>query len=135
MTDDGAHLLPKLLADVARASNIQTALRLADEFGGQRIYVPMAIKKDHDIARVIGVKAASALAEVHGGSWIIVPLGPNASAARVRRTIVKLLREGKSSQDVVRQLRCHSRTVWRVQAELEAEKQPDLFAPQRARRR
>jgi DNA-binding transcriptional regulator LsrR (DeoR family) len=47
---------------------------LAEEFGGQRVYIPRRIRQSHRITRVIGFEAAARLGEIIGGSTWRIPV-------------------------------------------------------------
>jgi hypothetical protein len=49
-------------------------VRLAQEFGGRRLYVPITIDADHEIAAAIGPEAAAKLSRRYCGAWLRVPL-------------------------------------------------------------
>ena len=128
MTDDGAHLLPGVLREVAEEAGVRAALKLADAFGGRELYVPFKLTDEHPIVEAIGKEASAKMVKLYGGGRVLVPLDPNASASRQKRTIVKMLREGKSVQTIAGACGCHIRTVLRVKADKDDGDQFDLFA-------
>lgn len=60
---------PASLAEVVRAIGIPATLKLAERFGGIRVYVPQQerLTLGHPIVRLIGIGAARALAKIRGG--------------------------------------------------------------------
>ncbi len=77
----------------------ETALvRLAEAFGGTRLYVPATMKPEHEIVRVIGMDAAVLLSKRLGGAATIrVPLARELRARHYRAT-------GKSNAQIARAL-------------------------------
>ena len=55
-----------------RVAGDGTADRLQAQFGGTRLFIPMAIEPDHFLVKAIGLKAAWAIAREIGGttSWV-----------------------------------------------------------------
>lgn len=113
-TEDRYAGLPGVLVDVATVAGVRAALELAAEFGGRRLYIPKRMHVDHPIARAIGMEAAPKLAALWPAERVLIPLGPCADGARKRAHIRKLLDGGRSVTEIVRALRCHERTVYRV---------------------
>lgn len=85
---------PELEALIGEAALI----RLAEAFGGTRLYVPATMKADHDIVRAIGTQAAAILSDRLGGAATIrVPLAREQRARHYRA-------QGKSNAQIARAL-------------------------------
>lgn len=54
--------LPGLLGEIERACGYAAAERFALAFGGQELYIPLAILPGHPIAQAVGTKAAKLIA-------------------------------------------------------------------------
>lgn len=59
-------------------------IRLAEAFGGTRLYVPSSMPADHPIVAAIGTEAASVLAERMAPDVIMVPLAREPRARQYR---------------------------------------------------
>jgi hypothetical protein len=77
--------MSRLAPELAELIGERAYVRLAEEFGGTRLYVPATIGPDHDIAKVVGLSAARILSERLGGAATIrVPLAREARARQYR---------------------------------------------------
>jgi hypothetical protein len=95
---------------------LPTAIRLAQQFGGRRCYVPYRshIHEDHPIARVIGHEAARKLAE----EWRGLNIGVPKCLAQLRRERDRAIRAEHRAQVPVSKIAekygiCE-RTVWQI---------------------
>ncbi len=59
-------------------------VRLAEAFGGTRLYVPISINADHEIAKAVGLDAAERLVERLAPDVIKVPLARELRARHYR---------------------------------------------------
>lgn len=84
---------PELQALIGEAALV----RLAEAFGGTRLYIPTTMYADHDIAQTIGMEAACRLSERLAPDYIRVPLAREARARQYRA-------EGKSNAQIARAL-------------------------------
>ncbi|HEX7128301.1 MAG TPA: helix-turn-helix domain-containing protein [Thermodesulfobacteriota bacterium] len=87
------------------------AAALAAAFGGQRLYIPKAPRRDHPLVRALGLEAARQLAAQYGGTTLEVP-HPRGSADQIRA----LAREGLTRAAIARRVGCSVRHVYRVLA-------------------
>lgn len=85
------------------------ALRLAMEYGGLQLYVPLHPPADSPLIQLIGEPAARALAKRWGGCMLIMPL----NAGR-RARIIELRRAGTAVHAIASQLGCTERHVYAV---------------------
>jgi len=60
-------LLPAILQEIAGLIGLPATLKLAQHYGGVRLYVPKKLSSDHVLASVVGYDAAVRLAEHFGG--------------------------------------------------------------------
>ncbi len=65
--------LPQSLREVADVVGLTAAARLAESWGGIRLYVPEKITPEHEISRVIGYDAARLLSQVFARETLSVP--------------------------------------------------------------
>jgi hypothetical protein len=123
--------LPDPLQRIADELGEAAMLKVAQAFGGERVHIPTTVRPGSRLAKELGADLAQKVADVLGGGWeITVPLGPAAGEARMRRAIAKLLREGLSTNEIVRRLRCHEVTVRRMRSRLKLggdARQADMF--------
>jgi len=88
------------------------ARRLADTFGGRRLYIPRSPGDHHPITVALGRARADALAAAFGGLPIDVPMLP-AAQAEIRR----LAAQGLSRSTIARHVRVTERWVYKTLAE------------------
>ena len=109
--------LPSLLYDAAVTFGLDTALRLAAEFGGQNVYVPTKPDPDHQVARKFSVELLAWLIRYHDGRLageqrkIVIPLGPDAEQDRRDQAIMAMTERGMKRNEIARALGIHVRTV------------------------
>lgn len=132
MTDsDVTAALPEVLARIAEACGMRTALAFAREFGGAEIYIPATVPDDHKLAGALGVDNARRVAEILGQGKIIVPLGPASDSRRRKAEIGRMIDSGMSDMQIWEALkpRCHIETIRRTRRAMGAEDpdQPGLF--------
>lgn len=99
-------------------------VRLAEAFGGTRLYVPQSIGAKHEIARAIGLDAARRLVERLAPDVVKVPLARELRARHYRAA-------GQSDRQIARRLGITESGVEklfaRVRARGDADRQPELF--------
>ncbi len=85
--------VPELETIIGEAAMV----RLAEAFGGTRLYIPANIYADHDIAQAVGMEAATRLSERLAPDYVRVPLARDLRARHYRA-------EGKSNAQIARAL-------------------------------
>ncbi len=88
--------------------------KLIADFGGRRLYIPMAPAPGDLITRSIGLSAAMAMAHVFGGDRILIPA--TSSHARRRARILAMRADRLSISHIAHELRCSERYVYKVLA-------------------
>lgn len=61
--------LPGVLADIARATSVEVAVKIAREWHGER-YIPVEPARDHPLSKLVGVKAARLIGRAIGGGQV-----------------------------------------------------------------
>lgn len=122
--------LPGLLREIAEITSLETALRIAEAKGGQRVNIPPDITERHWLAAVVGMEQARKIADHfatvnadgqrQGLREVIVPLGPAATIARARQKMMAEIANGVSPREAARRAGLHERTGWRVRRRLKA---------------
>ncbi len=107
-------LLPESLCELAQLISIDAVLKLVEQFGGVRLYVPKVVRQSGKLAKLLGMPAAEALSARCGGGRIEVPLAPNLGRAIRDEEIRSLDASGYTVAEVARRLRIHQRTVYQV---------------------
>jgi Mor family transcriptional regulator len=102
------------LADLALAIGAGGAARLAQAFGGRRVYVPVTPSARDRISRVIGLGAAVRLAQKFGGERVMIPADPERAVRQAR--IVAMRRRGWSVSEIAGALGVSERYVYKVLA-------------------
>lgn len=59
-------LLPKVLRDFVQRIGLAATMRLVEQFGGTRLYIPVNPHPDHHLAKLIGLENLTKLSSVYG---------------------------------------------------------------------
>lgn len=110
-----ALVLPEVLAHIAAATDVETALKIAAGYGGIRVYIPARPSTDHWLTKLVGLKKAlavsAALVADRGGIDILIPMGPDASKRRRWANMKRLIDAGLPKRQIARACQVHERTV------------------------
>jgi hypothetical protein len=113
---------PAELAWLTTAIGAEATLRLIEEHGGTRVYIPKDVNQGSAARLGIPLNAARALAECFGGEHILVPIA-RAWRVRVYRAA------GLAYPAIARRLGITERAVGRILTDAGlTQRQPDLFA-------
>ena len=104
-----------LYDQIERSIGDDLAGKLIAEFGGQRLYIPMAPAPGDRVTSSIGLDAALAMARMFGGDRLVVPV--TTDHARRRARILAMRKNDISVRRIAHQLRCSERHVYKVLAE------------------
>jgi hypothetical protein len=99
---------------IVRSIGADAADKLIADFGGRRLYIPIAPAPDDQIARSIGLLSALAMARVFGSDRLLIPVTTDHARRRVR--ILAMRADNVSVSRIARQLRCTERYVYKVLA-------------------
>jgi Mor family transcriptional regulator len=88
--------------------------KLIADFGGRRLYIPIAPSPGDLVSRSIGLIAALQMARLFGGDRVMVPTG--AGRARRRARILAMRADHVSISRIAHELRCTERHVYKVLA-------------------
>lgn len=111
------------MAAIASAIGRDAALKLADKFGGTRIYVPLAIGDHHPLCVALGREIADSLAAYCGGGPLVVPK----QAARRERVLELHSRRSLTIAQIALETGYSERHVHRLLSEATDDRQPGLF--------
>ena len=103
-----------LCDQIGRSIGDDAADKLIADFGGRRLYIPVAPGPGDLITRSIGLTAALAMARVFGGDRLLIPV----TSANVRRRmrILTMRADHVSISRIAQELRCTERYVYKVLA-------------------
>lgn len=104
-----------LFAQIERSIGDDAANKLIADFGGRRLYIPVAPAPGDRVTSSIGLVAALAMARTFGGDRLLVPV--TSDHARRRAKIFAMRVQNISIARIARQLRCSERHVYKVLAE------------------
>ena len=99
---------------LGRSIGDDAAEKLIAEFGGRRLYIPMAPGPNDRVTRSIGLVAALAMARSFGGDRLMIPLTSDTERRRAR--IIAMRADRLSIPRIARQLHCTERYVYKVLA-------------------
>jgi hypothetical protein len=114
----GSHQRSSLYDQLEHSIGDGAADKLIADFGGRRLYIPMAPTAGDLVSRSIGLVAATAMARIFGGDRLLIPVTSDHARRRVR--IVALRAEHLSIARIAHQLMCTERYVYKVLAEKRA---------------
>ena len=123
-----------ILAEIAEAAGEEAAIAVARAGGGRHCYFPGVAtlgeerQKNNWLVKAVGMEAAIKIAAAccpRRGFWVDMPLGPMAYGFRLQEAIDKLLRSGKSINEIARALRCTRRSVYRRKAKIRQTSSPE----------
>ncbi len=109
--------LPKRLREAAEAIGYDGAMRLAEEYGGRRLYVPLPenCRAQHPLARLLGLDALLRLAEIWGGQeHFEVPCGVQVLRRRRDAALVAAHAAGESLRSLAARFFISERQVVRI---------------------
>ncbi len=113
---DTAHT--RLFDQIGHSIGDDAADKLIADFGGRRLYIPLAPTPGGSITRSIGLLAALAMARAFGGDRLLIPVTSAHTRRRVR--IVAMRAEHVSISRIAQELRCTERYVYKVLASTRA---------------
>lgn len=123
--------LATLLREAAEAFDLETALLLAQEFGGHEVKLPMSAQPAHPIAQRVGLRVLAWLIDHLGHGRVVIPMGPRhpdrVRAAYRRAEVARRTREGESAAQIASALVLHERSVFLIRQKLREDRQLDLF--------
>lgn len=123
MDDD----LPAVLQDIARLTTPGTALRLARELGGARVWISAAPRADDPVVRAVGREAQQQIAAEFARNYLVIPLGPWSSRAQHNATLSWLIADQRPVDAIAREAHVHRRTVQRHKKRLAQQQRLPLF--------
>lgn len=103
-----------LYDQISRSIGGDAADKLIADFGGRRLYIPIAPGPGDLITRSIGLLPALEMARMFGSDRLLIPVTSNHNRRRVR--IVAMRADNVSISRIARQLRCSERYVYKVLA-------------------
>lgn len=122
--------LPHILAVIAEVAGESAMLRVAQNYGGQRVKLPGNFARGNWLTRLVGREHAEAIVRALGSGTIDVPLGPAGSYAALRRQLNRQyadLRDAQASEaEVARAMGITTRAV-RYRRRKDREALPDMF--------
>jgi hypothetical protein len=105
---------PKLYDQICHSIGGDAADKLIADFGGRRLYIPIAPGPSDQLTRSIGLMAALAMARVFGSDRLLIPV--TSDHLRRRARIVAMRADHVSISRIAHQLRCTERYVYKVLA-------------------
>jgi Mor family transcriptional regulator len=103
-----------LFDQIGHSIGDDAADKLIADFGGRRLYIPVAPAPGDLVTGSIGLTAALAMARVFGGDRLLIPVTSNNERRRVR--IVAMRADNVSISRIAHELRCTERYVYKVLA-------------------
>lgn len=121
--------LSATLVDIIEATDLETALRLVECWGGVRVYVPHQLTEEHALVTTLGRRRAEKLAAAFAGESLVIPRCLHAVRAARNAQIRARRAEGATPAQLARQHSLTERQVYSIVARHEnQDHQGDLFA-------
>lgn len=126
--------LPELLLEIAEVAGLDAALTLADQRGGNRVYIPREAGPNHWLTQMVGQEAADALCDHFGqpcGLELELPRGPQLTRSQRQARVQRMIVQGLTSSEITRRTGVTRRTVKRNRATIRRSidgVQLDMFA-------
>lgn len=121
-------LFPGVAGDIEALIGVELTTLLLRRWGGCQINIPVRVKGSR-LAEVIGAEAASQIITHIGHGKITLPCASMRGIGGRRSEARRLLKEGRSLQQVALECDLHTRTVSKYRRELEDEAQPQMRLP------
>ena len=115
--------LPELLRDIAKATDYETAIKIARTMGGRRAYIARNPTPRSWLVRLVGMDTARKIGtalHVATGFELEIPLFLNTADER-KRSVESLTLQGISKMKIAGLLGLHHRTIQKYRAGLRAE--------------
>ncbi len=121
-------LLPPILQDIVALIGLPHTMKLVDQHGGTRLFVPkLGVAEDHPLAVLLGHRAASKLIAHYGGEeHFDIPLAARALRA-VRNAQIRAERPHTSTRLLALKWRTTERNIRIICGEMADERQGGLF--------
>ncbi len=117
-TEARATMMTGLLGEVAQGLGPDAALRLADAYGGRRIYIPTPrrLAKRRKFVEALGTELAMWLARRCGGDRLHIPMGAAPRRVARNRAILRAYDLGMSISEIAEGHGLTDRSVERILA-------------------
>lgn len=111
-------MLPESLQAIADLIGTPAALKIAERWGGTRLYIPEDPGEDHELAKLIGIEAARALGDEYAGERIEIPKADCWGRA-VRDSLIREARtNGQSQASLALEYRLTERQVRNIERQI-----------------
>jgi hypothetical protein len=116
-----------LYDQIVQSIGAEAADKLIADFGGRRLYIPIAPAPGDLLARSIGLLPALQMARMFGSDRLLIPVTSDHARRRVR--IVAMRAAHVSISHIAQELRCTERYVYKVLALNRAPEPPAVEFP------
>jgi len=108
--------LPGVLQEIASLIGPENAVKLAQTYGGVRLYVPKRMKPDHPLAELVGFENACALSTAFGGlANLSIPRFEELIREARNRAILKDRSQGMSIRELALKYRLTEKHIHNIQ--------------------
>ncbi len=99
--------LPASMLEIKEVVGVTGAVKLLQECGGTRIFIPRRLKAQHKLANLLGLEAARKMSAYFGGETLTIVRG---SRARKRLRNLDIVRRYDQGEKVPELARCYELT-------------------------
>ncbi|CAI8971310.1 Mor transcription activator family protein [Methylocaldum szegediense] len=108
--------LPGVLQEIASLIGPENAMKIAQTYGGVRLYVPKRMKPDHPLAELVGFENACALSTALGGlAHLYIPQSHVLILEARKRAILNDRSQGMSIRELALKYRLAERHIHTIQ--------------------
>ena len=123
--------LPGSLQEIADVIGLAAAIKLAEQKGGQQVFIPNKLSETHWLIGLMGEDKARDLVAYfthETGTHILIPKAEVLRRAKKAEMVAALLAEGHSANTIAERTQLTRRQIFRKKSQLRAStKLPDLF--------
>lgn len=123
--------LTGILAEIAEATDVKTAEKVALRFGGHTVKLPARPRPSSPIVQAVGMEAAVKIVDWIGHGVHTIPMAHLAGPAARRREAARIFAKGGSASEAARGAGVHERTAWRVKKRLGEDALPLFPVPEK----
>lgn len=121
-------MLPASLQAIADIIGAPAALKIAERWGGIRLYIPTDMDENHNLAKLIGIESASRLCEAYAGERIDIPKADCWWRAVRNKLMIEARSRGVSQSNLAREYALTERQVRKIERMMGGDdKQDSLF--------
>jgi len=110
--------LPQSICDLTQQIGLAATMKLIQQYGGTRLYLPKTLSPKHELLQLVGLTAARAIVGHFDDDRPHIPLASHA-LRRARNRAICVQAENISTPHLARQYGLHERSIYKILARSE----------------